>query len=81
LIALCPTCHALYHRGKISPQSIYAWKAMLVAIERAFDVQTIDKLLFLNSLEPDFLVCRAMDSCIRPSDGCRIRGRGAESKQ
>jgi hypothetical protein len=56
LIALCPTCHALYHRGKISQQSIYAWKAMLVAIGRAFDVQTIDKLLFLNSLEPDFLV-------------------------
>jgi hypothetical protein len=56
LIALCPTCHALYHRGKISAQSVYAWKAMLVAIGRAFDVQTIDKLMFLSSLEQDFLV-------------------------
>jgi HNH endonuclease len=56
LIALCPTCHALYHRGKISAQSIYAWKAMLVAIGRAFDVQTIDKLMFLNSLKTDFLI-------------------------
>ena len=56
LIALCPTCHALYHRGKIRVESIYAWKAMLIAIGRAFDVQTIDRLLFLNSLEHDFLI-------------------------
>jgi hypothetical protein len=56
LIALCPTCHALYHRGKISIESIYAWKAMLIAIGRAFDVQTIDRLLFLDSLDHDFLI-------------------------
>jgi hypothetical protein len=56
LIALCPTCHALYHRGKISVESIYAWKAMLIAIGRAFDVQTIDRLLFLDSLDHDFLI-------------------------
>jgi HNH endonuclease len=56
LIALCPTCHALYHRGKISAQSVYAWKAMLMAMGRAFDVQTIDKLMFLNSLSKDFLI-------------------------
>ena len=29
---------------------------MLVSIGRAFDVQTIDKLMFLNSLETDFLI-------------------------
>jgi hypothetical protein len=56
LIALCPTCHALYHRGKIPVESIYAWKAMLIAIGRAFDVQTIDRLLFLDSLDYDFLI-------------------------
>ncbi|HYD17750.1 MAG TPA: HNH endonuclease signature motif containing protein [Patescibacteria group bacterium] len=56
LIALCPTCHARYHRGEISTDAIYAYKAMLIAIGRAFDVQTIDKLMFLESLEPDFLV-------------------------
>src|SRR3954454_2569574 len=39
LIALCPTCHVLYHRGNIHPDAIYAWKAMLVAITRAFDVE------------------------------------------
>jgi hypothetical protein len=56
LIALCPTDHALYHRGTISPDSIYAWKAMLVAITRAFDVEAIDRLLFLESCRKDFLV-------------------------
>src|SRR6266852_2319194 len=37
LVALCPTCHALYHRGTILADSIYLYKAMLVAISRAFD--------------------------------------------
>jgi hypothetical protein len=56
LIALCPTCHALYHRGTIKADSIYAYKAMLVAITRAFDVEAIDRLLFLKSCKKDFLV-------------------------
>lgn len=56
LIALCPTCHALYHRGTIKQESIYAYKAMLVAITRAFDVEAIDRLLFLESCPKDFLV-------------------------
>lgn len=56
LIALCPTCHALYHRGTIKQESVYVYKAMLVAITRAFDVEAIDQLLFLESCEKDFLV-------------------------
>jgi hypothetical protein len=56
LIALCPTCHALYHRGTIDQAAIYTYKAMLVAITRAFDVEAIDRLLFLESCDPDFLV-------------------------
>ena len=56
LIALCPTCHALYHRGTISQESIFAYKAMLVAIGRAFDVEAIDRLLFLNMCPKDYLV-------------------------
>jgi hypothetical protein len=56
LIALCPTCHALYHRGTISPESIYTFKAMLVAISRAFDLDAVDRLLFLSPLEKDFLI-------------------------
>lgn len=56
LIALCPSCHALYHRGTIKSESIYAYKAMLVAITRAFDVEAVDKLLFLEKCDHDFLV-------------------------
>ncbi|MEA3208875.1 MAG: hypothetical protein QOE70_1932 [Chthoniobacter sp.] len=56
LIALCPTCHALYHRGTIDAESVYIWKAMLVAITRAFDVEAIDRLLFLEPLKEDFLI-------------------------
>jgi HNH endonuclease len=56
LVALCPTCHALYHRGTISADSIYAFKAMLVAISRAFDLDAVDRLLFLSPLSKDFLI-------------------------
>lgn len=56
LIALCPTCHALYHRGTIAEAAIYAYKAMLVAIGRGFDVEAIDRLLFLSQINHDFLV-------------------------
>ena len=56
LIALCPTCHALYHRGTISQDSIYAYKAMLVAISQAFDLDAIDRLLFLSMYPEDFLI-------------------------
>lgn len=56
LIALCPTCHALYHRGTISQESIYAYKAMLVAIGRAFDLEAVDRLLFLNMCPKDYLI-------------------------
>jgi len=56
LIALCPTCHGLYHRGTISADSIYAYKAMLVAIGRAFDLDAVDRLLFLCSLPKDLFI-------------------------
>ena len=48
LLPLCPTCHALYHRGTIKRESIYTWKALLVSLTRAFDVFALDQLLFLN---------------------------------
>jgi len=56
LIALCPTCHALYHRGTIVQESIFAWKSMVVAITRAFDVGAVYQLLFLDSGRNEFLV-------------------------
>jgi hypothetical protein len=56
LVALCPMCHNLYHRGTIQPESIYLYKAMLVAISRAFDLEAVDRLLFLRECKEDFLV-------------------------
>jgi hypothetical protein len=52
LIALCPTCHALFHRGVISRESIYSWKSILVSLNHAFDLEAVDNLLFLSKLRP-----------------------------
>jgi hypothetical protein len=48
LLALCPTCHALHHRGTITRESIYTWKSVLVSLSQAFDIPTLDLLLFLR---------------------------------
>lgn len=50
LLALCPTCHALFTRGTIDRRSIELWKGMLVALGQAFDVHAIDQLVFLANL-------------------------------
>lgn len=39
LLALCPTCHALYHRGEITQDSIIQWKARLVTLNQVIDVK------------------------------------------
>ncbi|MEQ1749320.1 MAG: HNH endonuclease signature motif containing protein, partial [Prosthecobacter sp.] len=44
LIALCPTHHALYHRGFISSESIAEWKRRLVAINEVGS-DTIHKIV------------------------------------
>ena len=51
LIALCPTCHALYERGTIKRESLALWKAMLVTLGNAFDKESVDNLLFLHSIQ------------------------------
>ena len=56
LVALCAYCHGMYHRGNITAKSIYIYKAMLVAISRAFDIDAVDRLLFLSGCTKDFLV-------------------------
>ncbi len=56
LIALCSYCHDMYHRGNITAESVYTYKAMLVAISRAFDIDAIDRLLFLDLCAEDLLV-------------------------
>ena len=53
LLALCPTCHALFTQGTISRDSIYAWKLILVSLGQAFDTEAIDNLLFLDN--PDIV--------------------------
>src|SRR5258708_6093093 len=55
LLALCPTCHALYTRGTISKEAINAWKTMLVALNHAFDKESITNLLFLKK-QPDVVI-------------------------
>ncbi|MBS0206778.1 MAG: HNH endonuclease [Planctomycetes bacterium] len=52
LLALCPTCHALYHRGIIDDESIRAWKLMLMTLTKAFDAEAIESLRFLSQLQP-----------------------------
>lgn len=49
LLALCPTCHALYHRGTYTRDAIYAWKGVVVALNQAFDRDAVDLLLFLGT--------------------------------
>jgi hypothetical protein len=51
LLALCPTCHALFHRGVVARESIYTWKSVLVSLSQAFDSAALDQLLFLNRPE------------------------------
>ena len=56
LLALCPTCHAYYHAGHISREAIFAYKSTLAVINRAFDLEAIDRLMFLEPLKKDFLI-------------------------
>lgn len=47
LLALCPNCHSLHHKGIIPGQSIRTWKMLLLAINEAFDRRSADILLTL----------------------------------
>lgn len=53
LIALCPTCHGLHHRGAIPQEAIRVWKGMLVTLNRAFDKDAMEMLLFLTLKEQE----------------------------
>lgn len=50
LIALCGFCHDMYHRGEFPHDAILNWKGILIAINFAFDKQSIDDLFFLSGL-------------------------------
>lgn len=48
LIALCPNCHALHTNGHIPQGAIRHWKGMLLALNHAFDRDSMNLLLLLN---------------------------------
>jgi hypothetical protein len=50
LLALCPNCHALHHRGEIPSTSLRAWKMFLLSLNEAFDRRSIDMLLALDTI-------------------------------
>ena len=51
LLALCPGCHALHTRGTIPADAIKSWKGIVVALNHAFDKESISNLLFLDKME------------------------------
>ena len=55
LLALCPTCHGLHHRGTIPLEALRVYKGMLVALTGAFDYNAIDDLIFLYKLPENSL--------------------------
>jgi hypothetical protein len=50
LLALCPTCHALHHKGHIPIESIRTWKMLLLSLNEGFDKRSIDMLLALHQI-------------------------------
>ncbi len=48
LLALCPNCHQLHHKGHIPLDSIRAWKMLQLTLNEAFDKKSIDILLALD---------------------------------
>lgn len=48
LLALCPNCHALYHKGEIPVESIRAWKMVLLTLNEGYDRKSVDILLALD---------------------------------
>ncbi|NIM12248.1 MAG: hypothetical protein GTO45_09055 [Candidatus Aminicenantes bacterium] len=48
LLALCPNCHALHHRGEIPLQSIRTWKMLQIAMNEAVDRRALEVLLTLE---------------------------------
>ena len=51
LLALCPGCHALHTRGTIPADAVKSWKGIVVALNHAFDKESISNLLFLDKME------------------------------
>lgn len=50
LVALCPNCHALHHKGTITLSSLRSWKFLLLALNEAFDRKLVDLVLALHKI-------------------------------
>lgn len=50
LLALCPNCHSLHHKGHIPRESLRAWKVLLLSLNEGFDRRSVDTLLALDVL-------------------------------
>jgi hypothetical protein len=55
-IALCLTCQEAHRRGIITTESLATYKEILAALSSAFDIHTIDILLFLAGVPHDALI-------------------------
>jgi len=55
-IALCPTCHEAHRLGTITTEALHTYKSVLMALSSAFDIHTIDLLLFLVGVTRDALI-------------------------
>lgn len=51
LLCLCPNCHALHTAGHIPQSAILHWKGALEALNRAFNRESRDLLLFLHATD------------------------------
>ena len=63
LLALCPNCHALHHRGEIPAESVRAWKMLLLAVNEAFDRRSVDLLLMLDVVGMVFVAGEGVLEC------------------
>lgn len=50
LLALCPNCHAMHHRGRIPQHSLLAWKMHLVSLNTGYEPKSIQMLLTLGKV-------------------------------
>ena len=48
LLALCPNCHGLHHKGEIPIQSLRTWKMLLLSLNEGYDKKSIELLLALE---------------------------------
>src|SRR5579862_3222002 len=45
LLALCPYCHGLHHRGTIPAEALRVWKGLLVSLNEGIGKEAKDLLL------------------------------------